>query len=36
MNSVLTIGFLMMLTVLVKSLLMDNDVPSHERVRVSR
>ena len=28
MNSVLTIGFLIMLTLLIKSLLMDNDAPS--------
>ena len=36
MNSVLTIGFLVMLTQLVKSLLLDNDAPCHERVSATR
>ena len=30
MNSILTVTFLIALTLLIKSLLMDNDAPSHQ------
>ncbi len=30
MNSILTVGFLIMLTLLVKALLLDNDAPDYQ------
>jgi len=36
MSSILTIGFLAMLTLLAKSLAFDDDAPRHERVETIR
>ena len=36
MTSILTIGFVAMLTLLAKSLLLDDDVPCHERAETIR